>query len=69
MKEIGQFKVINTSRVERENKWSKGVIWGVPVGVSMEEIKSNLKGGILKGARRIQITREGVRKESEYCCT
>jgi len=31
MKEIGPFNVINTSRVERENKWSKGVIWGVPV--------------------------------------
>ncbi len=32
----------------------------------MDEIKSNLKGGILKGARQIQITREGVRKDSEY---
>ncbi len=32
----------------------------------MDEIKSNLKEGILKGARQIQITREGVRKDSEY---
>lgn len=32
----------------------------------MEEIKSNLKGGILKGARERQISRDGVRKDSEY---
>lgn len=31
----------------------------------MEEIKNNLKGGTLKGVRRLQVTREGVRKDSE----
>lgn len=51
IKEIGRFKVISTSQIERGSKWSKGVIWGVPVGVTMEEIKSNLKGGSLKGCR------------------
>ncbi len=50
--------------MERESNWSKGVIWGVPVGVSMDEIKSNLRG-ILKGVRQNQIPREGVRKEKK----
>lgn len=66
MKDVGRFKVVSTSRVEKGSKWSKGVIWGVPIGVTMEEIKSNLKGGTLKGARRIQVTREGERKDSEH---
>lgn len=65
IKEIGRFKVISTSQIEKGNMWNKGVIWGVPIGVTMEEIKANLKGGNLKGARRMQITRDGVRKDSE----
>ena len=66
MKEIGKFKVVSTSLIEKGSKWSKGVIWGVPIGVTIEEIKTNLKGGVLKNARRMQATREGVRKDSEY---
>lgn len=31
----------------------------------MEEIKSNLKEEMLKGIRGLQVTREGVRKDSE----
>lgn len=37
----------------------------VPVGVTVEEMKSNLKGGILKSVWRLQGYREGVRKDSE----
>ncbi len=65
VKEIRWFKVVSGSHIEKGSKWSKGVIWGVPVGVTMEEIKANLKGGRLRGVRRLQVTREGVRKDSE----
>ena len=51
--EIGKFKVVGTSLIEKGTKWSKGVIWGVPIRVTIEEIKTNLKGGVLKNARRM----------------
>ena len=42
------------------------MIWGVPaVGVTMEEIIANLKGGTLKSALRLQVTRGGVREDTE----
>ena len=66
VKEIGKFKVVSISLIGKGSKWSKGVIWGVPIRVTIEEIKTNIKGGVLKNAQRIQITREGVRKDSEY---
>ena len=68
VKEIGKFKVVSTSLIEKGSKWSKGVIWGVPVGVTIEEIKTNLQGGVLRNAWQMQVkvTREGVRKDSEY---
>ncbi len=34
--------------------WNRGVIWGIPVEMAMDEIKANLKGGKLKDARRFQ---------------
>ena len=63
--EIGRSKVVNSSRSERGGKGAKGVIWGVPSGVTMEEIKANLLGGVLKSALRLQVTRGGVREDSE----
>lgn len=41
------------------------MIWGLPVKVTMDEIKANLKGKRLKDARRLHVLREGVRKVSK----
>lgn len=65
MKEMGRNKVASTNYIERGTKWCKGVIWGVPVSLTMDEIKANLKGGSVKGVRRLQVNREGVRVDSE----
>lgn len=58
IKEIRRFKVVSTSSSGKGRKWSKGVIWG---GANwcpqlVEEIKVTLKGGTLKGVRRLQVT-------------
>lgn len=65
MKEIGRFKVSNVSRVEKRNMWNRGVIWGIPVDVNVDEIKTNLKGGKVKDARRLTSFKNGVRQVSE----
>lgn len=57
---------MSASFVGQGSRWVKGVIWGVPIGLTMEEVKTNLKGGNLKRARRLQVTRDGARKDSEY---
>lgn len=54
MKEIVKNKVARTHYIKKVSKGCKGVIWGNPVIISIHEIKANL----MKGARRLQITRE-----------
>lgn len=49
--------------IDNQGKWVKRVIWGGPIGVSVEEIKANLKGGTVKDVWRLQVTRKGVRKD------
>lgn len=65
MKEIGKNKVVSTSYIGQGTKWAKGVIWGVPLSVTMDEIKANLKGGSVRNVRRLQVNREGARRDSE----
>lgn len=58
IKEIGRYKVSNMSIIGVGSKLSKGVIWGVPVGVNIEDLKSNLRGGKIT-------VRDGTRSDSE----
>lgn len=62
---LGQCQVESVDIDQRRKKWSKGVITGIPVCVRMEEVKSNLKGGILLNAQRLQATREGTKVDSQ----
>lgn len=45
-------------------QWIKGVITGVPVSVSIQEIRDNLTGGVLVNVHRLQAIRGGVRADS-----
>ena len=66
MKEVGKLKVVSTGRVgERREVGCKGVIAGVPVGMDLEELQENLKGGTVKRVERLQRTKEGVKTDSE----
>lgn len=47
-----------------QRQWASGVITGVPLDVSMDELKNNINGGQIVGARRLFMTREGSRMES-----
>ncbi len=47
-----------------QRQWASGVITGVPLDVSMDELKNNINGGQIVGARRLFMTREGSRTES-----
>lgn len=67
MKEIGRHKVISVSRVEKRYMRNRGVIWGIPVDVNMEEIKANLKGGKLKNVSRLHNFKNGIR-QVKVCC-
>lgn len=53
-----------SSKIVGQRQWVSGVISGVPLGVSMEELKSNINGGKIVGARRLLMNREGNRMES-----
>lgn len=53
-----------SSKIVGQRQWVSGVISGVPLGVSMEELKSNISGGKIVGARRLLMNREGNRMES-----
>lgn len=64
MREIGN-KVISARRVEKRFMWNRGVIWAIPVEVTMDEIKANVKGGKVKDARRLQTFRDGIKQDSE----
>lgn len=67
IKEIGGIKVVSTNRVGSKNKISgqKGIIFGVPLNICMDEFKGNLKGGKVVDAHRLKAVVEGVRKDTE----
>lgn len=66
VKEIGKCKVDNTGRVgDRMGGGSTGVITGVPISVSMEELKKNIKGGKVLNVQRLKSAKEGVMRDSE----
>lgn len=66
IKEITKCKVENTGRVGlRMKDGRQGVISGVPINVSMEELKKNIKGAKVMKVQRMKTTREGVVKDSE----
>lgn len=65
IKEIGKYKVLNVSNIGEGSKWTKGVIWGIPIGINLDDIKSNMRGGKIKEVRRLQTTRDGTRSDSE----
>lgn len=47
-----------------ERKTTKGVIYGIPTEVSEDEIKKSLTGAKVCKVKRMQYTRDGVRKDS-----
>lgn len=55
VKETSYFKVLRARYIGKGIKWSKSLIWGVPIGVTLEENKSDLNGGILKDAQHLQL--------------
>lgn len=67
LKEISGVKVVSTSRVGEAGraKGRKGVICGVPLNIGMEELKSNLKGGMILNAQRMKSNIDGTRKDTE----
>ena len=66
LKEIGKLKVASTGRVGAQNGGGcKGVITRMPMSVSMEELKRNLKGGKIMSALSMKMTKEEVKKNSE----
>lgn len=65
MKEIGKNKVVSTNYIGQGTKGAKGVIWGVPTSITTDEIKANLKGGSVKNVRRLQVNRDGTKRDSE----
>ncbi len=66
VKEIGKCNVENTGRVgARMGGGSTGVITGVPISVSMEELKRNIKGGKVLNVQRLKSAKEGVMRDSE----
>lgn len=64
MKEVGKCKVISASKVGMGERGAKGVIWGIPLEMSIDEIKANIKGGKIKEAKRLTVFKEGVRRET-----
>lgn len=67
VKEVGGIKVVSTNKVGTISKASgqKGIIFGVPLNISMEEFKGNVKGGKVVNAHRLKSVVEGVRKDTE----
>ncbi len=66
VKEIGKCKMENTGRVgARMGGGSTGVITGVRINVSMEELKRNIKGGKVLKVQRLKYAKEGVMRDSE----
>lgn len=67
LKEIGGIKVVSTNRVGRKSQSGgrKGIIFGVPLNIGMEEFKGNLKGGKIINAQRLKAVADGIRKDTE----
>lgn len=65
LERLGQFQVDRVVVDRGRKQWSKGVITGIPVCVGMEEVKSNLRGGTLLSAQRLQASREGTKVDSQ----
>lgn len=63
VKTVGK-KVVTSSKIIGQNSWIFGVIKGVPIGVTMEELKKNLDGGKVIDAVRLKMNREGRRMDS-----
>lgn len=65
LERLGPFQVDRVVVDQGRKQWSKGVITGIPVCVGMEEVKSNLRGGTLLSAQRLQASREGTKVDSQ----
>lgn len=66
IKEIGKCKVENVGRVGDQRKVGyTGVITGIPINVSMEELKKKIKGGNVMKVQRLKSNKEGVLRDSE----
>lgn len=67
LKKIGGIKVVSTNRIGEKNKsrGRKGIIFGVPLHISMEEFKGNLKGGKIVNAQRIKSGVNGNRNDTK----
>lgn len=63
IKTVGKQMVLNYKIVGQES-WVYGVINGIPLGVTMEELKQNLEGAKVIDAVRLQMNREGRRMDS-----
>lgn len=65
IRDIAKCKVENIGRVgTRKKDENIGVITGVPMSVTMEELK-NIKGAKVVNVQRMKATRDGVVKDSE----
>ncbi len=67
LKEIGQIKVVSTNRVgdKSKSRGRKGIIFGVPLNIGMEDFKVNLKGGDIVNAQMIKSGADGNRRVTE----
>lgn len=61
---IGKCEIASTVEIGKR-KGAKGVISRVPINVSVDEVKANLKAGILKDVLRLRTFRNGVKTDSE----
>lgn len=62
MKTLGGHKVVCS--IPEEKIWIRGVISGIPIDVSTEEIKSNISGAAVKDVKRLRCVRNNERTDS-----
>lgn len=63
LKTIGK-KTVMSYKIVGQESWVYGVINGIPLGVTMEELKDNLEGAKVIETVRLQMSREGRRMDS-----
>lgn len=63
IKTVGKQMVVSC-KIVGQSSWVYGVINGIPLGVTMEELRKNLEGAKIIDAVRLQMTREGRRMDS-----
>lgn len=63
LKTVGKQTVLGF-KIVGQNMWTYGVIYGIPIGVTMEDLKMNLEGGKIIDAVRLQMNREGRKMDS-----